>query len=135
VAGTGAEALLGLEEGLHRFVGLAGEPCHVWVDLLEPKAELTDTEWMRQPVPPQPRAARGTPMREITISATRVEVYGDEIDPPWSQLSERLEEAAVTRLLTVLEHHGHRCKYDKLDQLWAYPLSAGAPKADDGEEP
>jgi hypothetical protein len=135
VAGAGAELLLGLEEGLHRFVGLAGEPCHVWVDLLEPKAELTDAEWVRQPVPPQPRPARGNPMREVTINATRVEVYGEEIDPPWSQLAERLEEAAVTRLLTVLGHVGHRCKYDKLDQLWAYPLSVGAPKADDGEEP
>jgi ATP-dependent Clp protease ATP-binding subunit ClpC len=126
VAGAGAESLLGLEEGLHRFVGLAGEPCHVWVDHHQPKAELTDVEWMRQPVPPQPRPARGNAMREVTINATRVEVYGDEIDPPWSQLAERLEEAAVTRLLTVLAHQGHRCKYDKLDQLWAYPASAPA---------
>jgi hypothetical protein len=41
----------------------------------------------------------------------------------------------VTRLITVLGHQGHGCKYDKLDQLWTYPLSPGVAKADDGEAP
>ena len=45
------------------FHGLAGEACHAWVDLLEPRAELADPEWNALPSPPTARVARGTPMR------------------------------------------------------------------------
>ncbi|NVB85729.1 MAG: ATP-dependent Clp protease ATP-binding subunit [Kofleriaceae bacterium] len=126
IAGTGADLLFGLEAGLHRFVGLAGEPCHVWVDLLEPKTEFTDEEWQVLPPPPQPRAARGTPMREVTIGANRVTTAGEEVDPTWTELPRRLAEAAVTRLLSALDHKGHNCRYDEDDKLWVYdnPLSA-----------
>jgi hypothetical protein len=125
VAGAGAETLLGLEAGLHKFVGLAGEPCHVWVELLEFKTEFTDFEWDALPNPPIPKAARGQPMREVTVGADRVAVYGDEIVPPWKQLPTRLAEAACARLLVGIEHHGHKCGYDR-DAFWQYtsPLAA-----------
>ncbi|HEY1811641.1 MAG TPA: AAA family ATPase [Kofleriaceae bacterium] len=119
VAGAGAESLLGLEAGLHKFVGLAGEPCHAWVELLEPKTEFTDFEWDGLPGPPTPRAARGQAMREITVGADRVAVFGDEIVPPWKQLAARLAEAACARLLVAIEHQGHKCQYDR-DLLWQY---------------
>ncbi len=119
VAGSGAETLLGLEAGLHKFVGLAGEPCHVWVDLLEPKVEFADFEWDALPGPPTPRAARGQPMREVTVGADRVSVFGDEIVPPWRELGKRLAEAACARLLVGLEHQGHKCRYDR-DTFWQY---------------
>ncbi|MEP6863742.1 MAG: AAA family ATPase [Deltaproteobacteria bacterium] len=125
IAGSGSELLFGLEAGLHKFVGLAGEPCHAWVELLEPKTEFTDFEWSVLPGPPTPRAARGHVFREVTVPADRVTVDGDEIEPPWSELGPRLAEAACTRLLTALEHAGHKCAYD-LELLWRYtnPLSA-----------
>ena len=119
VAGAGSDLLFGLEHGLHRFVGLAGEPCHAWVDLLEPKADFTDYEWTALPGPPQPRQARGEAMREVTIPAERVAIYGDEIDVPWPELPRRLAEAAVVRVLTGLDHQAHGCDYD-LDKLWRY---------------
>jgi hypothetical protein len=120
VAGPGAESLLGLEVGLHRFVGLAGDPCHVWVDTVDAKTEFSDEEWPKVPHPPTPKPPRGSPMREVTIPATRVAVLGDEIDPPWSQLPARLPEAAVVRLLSAHQHNGHNCRYDEIDTLWTY---------------
>ena len=125
VAGPGAETLLGLEAGLHKFVGLAGEPCHVCVELLEFKTEFTDFEWDALPNPPIPKPARGQPMREITVGADRVAVYGDEIVPPWRELASRLAEAACARLLVGIEHQGHKCGYDR-DAFWQYtsPLAA-----------
>jgi ATP-dependent Clp protease ATP-binding subunit ClpC len=101
IAGTGADVLFGLEAGLHRFVGLAGEPCHLWVEALEPKTELTAAEWAKLPGPPVPRPARGAPMREITVAADRVVVGDEEIAAPWSELSTRLAEAAVQRVLAA----------------------------------
>jgi len=125
ISGTGSDLLFGLEGGLHKFVGLAGEPCHVWVDLLEPKTEFTDFEWSVLPTPPSPKAARGHVFREVTVPADRVTVDGDEIEAPWSELAARLAEAACARLLTALEHAGHKCAYD-LELLWRYtnPLAA-----------
>src|SRR3569623_179757 len=105
--------------------GRAGEPCHAWVELLEPKTEFTDFEWSVLPGPPTPKAARGHVFREVTVPADRVAVDGDEIEPPWSALAPRLAEAACARLLTALEHAGHKCAYD-LELLWRYtnPLAA-----------
>jgi len=121
IAGPGAESLFGLEVGLHKFVGLAGEPCHVWVDAIEPRVEFQDDEWPKLPPPPSPKSPRGTPMREITISADRVAVLGEEIEPTWAELPKRLTEAAVTRLIEAYEHNGHGCRYDEFDTLWTYP--------------
>ena len=120
VAGTGADLLLGLEQGLHRFHGIAGEACHAWVDLLEPRAELADPEWAGLPGPPSPRVARGAPMREVTVNADRTLVNGEDIELPWAELPPRLEEAAVERLL---EAHA---KKDGIDALWLWerPLQA-----------
>ncbi len=100
--GVGADLLLGLESGLHRFNGLAGAPCHVYVDLLEPIAELTALEWAKMPGPPVPQQPRGVPMRELTIGGDSVDVFGDEVEVPWDELAGRLEEAAVVRLLDML---------------------------------
>ena len=119
IAGTGSDLLFGLEAGLHRFVGLAGEPCHVWVDLLEPRIEFIHAEWVALPGPPTPRPARGQPFREIAINADRVSVNGDELEVPYGELASRLAEAACARLLTAIEHQGHNCRYD-LDQLWKW---------------
>ncbi|MBV8756891.1 MAG: ATP-dependent Clp protease ATP-binding subunit [Deltaproteobacteria bacterium] len=120
ISGTGADLLFGLEGGLHRFVGLAGEPAHVWVDALEPKSELSAAEWMKLPGPPTPKAARGAPIREVTIPSDRVVVGEDEIAAPWTELAQRLEEAAVVRVLTA--------KKDDLDPLWRWehPLKESA---------
>jgi hypothetical protein len=123
VTGPGAESLLGVEEGLHRFVGLAGDPCHVWVELVEARAEFADNEWPRLPTPPSPRAPRGRALREVTIGVDRVAVKGVEIEPPWSELPRRLAEAAVTRLITAHQHAGHKCSDDELEKLWMYPLA------------
>jgi ATP-dependent Clp protease ATP-binding subunit ClpC len=117
IGGTGADLLFGLEAGLHRFVGLAGEPCHIWVDALEPKCEFTAAEWAKLPSPPVPRAARGAPMREITMQTDSVVVGGDEIAAPWSELAQRLAEAAVVRLFAA--------KQETL-WLWEHPLQEPA---------
>jgi hypothetical protein len=120
ITGTGADVLFGLEAGLQRFAGLAGEPCHIWVDALEQRTDFTDLEWLALPGPPTPRPARGAPFREVVANADRVLVGGDEIEPPWSELARRLEEAAVTRVLEAMAHQGHRCRHDKLDQFWIF---------------
>ena len=132
IAGAGAELLFGLEAGLQRFVGLAGAPCHVWVELLEPKSEFTDREWAALPAPPSPRAARGDVFREVTMSSDRVEVDGDEIEPPWTGLALRLAEAACQRLITAYAHEGHECEYD-VDKLWVYENSFAAPARPGGD--
>jgi hypothetical protein len=131
VAGSGADLLFGLEEGLHRFHGLAGEPAHVWIDLLEPEADFADEEWRRLPGPPTPRAARGAPMREVVIAGEdRTLVGGEPLDVPWQELPLRLAEAAVARLIAAHEE-------DQLETLWrwAHPIfkALGAEDADDGE--
>jgi hypothetical protein len=72
------------------------------------------------PGPPTPRAARGKPMREVTIPNDRVVVVGDECESPWSELGTRLEEAACVRLISSLQHAGHHCAYDESDKLWVY---------------
>jgi hypothetical protein len=133
VAGAGADLLFGLEEGLHRFHGLAGEPAHVWVELLEPEAELTDDEWRLLPGPPTPRAARGAPMREVAVTGQdRTLVGGEELDLPWKELPARLAEAAVARLLAA-----HAA--DQLETLWSWthPLleALKAKPPGDAEEP
>jgi ATP-dependent Clp protease ATP-binding subunit ClpC len=125
ISGTGSDLLFGLEAGLQRFVGLAGEPCHVWVELLESKTEFTDLEWATLPTPPTPRAARGHVFRDHSIANDRVSVDGDEIEPPWTELPVRLAEASCARLLTALRHAGHKCAYD-IETMWRYvnPLAA-----------
>jgi hypothetical protein len=135
VVGVGSDLLFGLEAGLQRFTGLAGEPCHVWVDLLEPKTELTDLEWATLPTPPQARPARGNPMREHVVNADRVLVGGEEIEPPWSELPERLAEASVARLLEALDHDGHGCRYDELGKLWFYDNPLAKLTAAQGKPP
>jgi len=113
IAGSGADLLFGLEAGLHRFHGLAGEACHAWVDILEPRAELEDPEWHALPGPPSPpRIPRGQPMREATVGGDRTLVLGDDIAVPWDALPGRLAEAAVTRLLAAHAIH------DGVDALW-----------------
>jgi ATP-dependent Clp protease ATP-binding subunit ClpC len=134
VTGPGAETLFGLEVGLQRFSGLAGEPCHVWVDLLEQRTDFSDAEWQRLPGPPQPKPARGTPFREIVINAERVLVGGSEIEPAWKDLALRLEEAAITRVLEAYEHQGHNCRYDTLDEFWVYDSPLGGTAAKGGDE-
>ena len=121
IAGSGADLLFGLEAGLHRFHGVAGDACHVWVDLLEPRAEIEDPEWNALPDPPSPpRIARGAPMREVTVGGDRTLVDGEDIGVAWADLPARLAEAAVARLL------GAHAKQDGVDALWMWerPLQA-----------
>jgi ATP-dependent Clp protease ATP-binding subunit ClpC len=119
IAGTGADLLFGLEKGLHRFIGLAGEPCHVWVDALEPKTEFTGAEWMKLTSPPVPKPARGAPMREVVIQADRVTVGETEIAAPWSELPRRLAEAAVQRVIDAKQT-------EDLLWVWDHPLQEAA---------
>jgi ATP-dependent Clp protease ATP-binding subunit ClpC len=114
IHGAGADLLFGLERGLHRFHGVAGEPSHVWVDLLEPRGEIADPEWLAMPGPPSPRAARGTPMREAVVGGDRTLVDGEDIDIRWSELALRLAEAAVVRLIGAL------LTSDGVDALWSW---------------
>jgi hypothetical protein len=114
IAGTGADLLFGLEAGLHRFHGLAGEPCHVWVDALEAKAELSDAEWIALPGPPVPRAPRGAAMRDAAVAGDHVTVGGEQLDVAWADLARRLEEAAILRVLAA------RAQPDAGDPLWAW---------------
>ena len=55
-------------------------------------------------------------------------VGGDEVEPPWAELPRRLEEAAVVRILEAIQHQGHKCRHDKIDEFWTYasPLAAAA---------
>ncbi|HEY5949734.1 MAG TPA: AAA family ATPase, partial [Kofleriaceae bacterium] len=133
ITGAGADVLFALEAGLQRFAGLAGEPCHVWIDTLEQRTEFNDQEWLLLPAPPPPKPARGTPFREVVVNADRVLVGGDEIEPTWKELPLRLEEAAITRLLEAIEHQGHACRYDKIDEFWVYehPIGLNAAKEAD----
>ncbi len=119
IAGAGADLLFGLEQGLHRFHGIAGEACHAWVDLLEPRFELDDAEWNALPGPPSPKVARGTPMREAAVNGDRTLMDGEDIDLPWAELPGRLEEAAVVRLLDA---HATPNGLDAL-WLWERPLA------------
>ncbi len=114
VHGGGAEVLLGLEGGMHRFHGLIGQPCHAFVDLLEPRTEFSAVEWAALPGPPTPRQPRGTPMREVVTTGERTLVEGEDADVPWTELAERLEEAAVVRVLLALATE------DGIDPLWAF---------------
>jgi ATP-dependent Clp protease ATP-binding subunit ClpC len=116
IVGAGADLLFGLEAGLHRFHGLAGEPCHVWVDALEPRAELTDAEWGMLPGPPIPRAARGAPMREAVVGGDRTLVAGEDLEVAWVDLPRRLEEAALARLLAA---------HADVDALWPWERPVG----------
>jgi ATP-dependent Clp protease ATP-binding subunit ClpC len=114
VSGNGADLLFGLEGGLQRFHGLAGEACHVWVDLIAPRTEFTDEEWKLLPGPPSPRAPRGTPIREVTIKGDQTVVDGDEADVPHAELAARLPELASARILAAL------ATPDGLDALWRW---------------
>ena len=136
IAGTGSDLLFGLEVGQQRFTGLAGEPCHIWVEALEPKIEFTDEQWLTLPGPPTPKPPRGNPFREHVVNADRVLVDGEEIEPTWKELPQRLEEAAVARMLEAIEHQGHKCRYDKIDEFWTYtsPLGVAAAAKGDSEE-
>ncbi len=120
VVGQGADLLLGLEGGLHRFHGLAGDACHAWVDLLEPRAEFVDQEWMGLPGPPSARGPRGAPMREAVVTGDHVIVEGEEIDVSFADLGPRLAEAAITRLLPAF------AKPEGVDKFWVWerPLQA-----------
>jgi len=120
VVGQGADLLLGLEGGLHRFHGLAGEACHAWVDLLEPRAEFVDQEWLALPGPPSSRAPRGAPFRDAVVTGDHVVVEGEEVDVPFEDLGMRLAEAAIARVLPAL------VKPDGTDRFWVWerPLQA-----------
>jgi ATP-dependent Clp protease ATP-binding subunit ClpC len=119
IAGQGADLLFGLEQGLHRIHGVAGEPAHVWVDLLEPRAEILDEEWDTLPCAPSDRPARGAPLYEVTVGKENVSrVIGSDVEIDWDDLPARLAERAAWRLaLTPRDNH---------DQLWVWerPLQA-----------
>jgi hypothetical protein len=125
VTGAGADILFGLEAGLHRFIGLAGEPCHVHVDLLEPKGELTDVEWPHIPGPQPPVGARGPAMRTVHWVGDTMLVGSEEIELTWKELPARLEEAAVVRVLAS-------AGTPEADTLWAYtsPIPPPPPKSE-----
>jgi hypothetical protein len=126
IGGAGADLLFGLEEGLHRFHGLAGEPAHAWIDLLEPEIDYDDAEWRQLPGPSTPRAARGAPMREVAVTGQdRTLVGGEDLDVPWKELAARLPEAAVTRLLAA-----HR--EDALETLWRWSHPVFKDPTEDG---
>ncbi|HTR55836.1 MAG TPA: AAA family ATPase [Kofleriaceae bacterium] len=129
VAGSGADLLYVLEAGLQRFLGLAGEACHVWVEALEPRATFSELEWANLPQPPQPKAPRGLVFREVNVSDDSVQVYGDELDVPWRELARRLPEAAVDRVLETIDHQGHGCRFDHGASLWNWtkPLGGAQP--------
>ena len=120
ITGLGADLLYGLEAGLHRLHGVAGEAAHVWVDLLEPRTDFKDEEWAALPGPPTPRAPRGAPMREVVVGGDRTVVVGEELDLAWPELPTRLEEAAIVRLLKA------HAKPELLEALWIWerPLQA-----------
>jgi hypothetical protein len=128
IAGSGADLLFGLEAGLHRFHGLAGEACHAWVDALEPRTEFADAtatttaEWLALPGPPVPRVPRGTPMRDVAVNGDRTVVEGEELDLPWPEIAQRLEESAVVRVLSAVRDP------EGADDLWKWehPIAAAA---------
>ena len=119
VAGPGADVLLGLEAGLHRFHGLAGQPCHVWVELVEQDTDFKTTsehdEWQLIPSPPTPQPARGMPMREVAVAGDEMIIEGEETELAWADLGARAEEAAVVRFLLAA------AKEDALAALWVWP--------------
>ena len=112
IIGQGADLLFGLEAGLHRMHGVAGEAAHVWVDLLEWRGEILDEEWNTLPCPPD-RPARGSPMFEVTVGKPGPShVDSVDIGLDWDELGERLAERAAWRLqLTARDEH---------DQLWVW---------------
>src|SRR5262249_3156614 len=120
-AGAGADLLSGLEAGLHRSHGLAGEACHAWVDALEPRTEFTDTEWLAVPGPPVPRAPRGQPMRDVAVNGERTIVGDEELDLPWPEFAARLSECAVARVLAAIR--------DADDSLWKWEHPISGAKA------
>ena len=88
ITGAGSDILFGLEAGLHRFIGLAGEPCHVWVQLLEPRAELTDAEWAAHPGPAAAgRRARPPRCARCSWAGDTIVVGDDEVEIPWRELA------------------------------------------------
>jgi hypothetical protein len=121
ITGSGADLLFALEAGLHRFHGIAGEACHVWVDALEPKTDFSEIEWGVIPQPPAPRLARGAAMREVQVDGDVVQVGRETVDVPWSEMPERLTEVAAARILTTLAT-------DDADEdslwTWDHPLQA-----------
>jgi ATP-dependent Clp protease ATP-binding subunit ClpC len=129
IAGTGADVLYALEAGLHEFRGLAGDPCHVWVDPVEPKSHFTELEWGVLPGPPQPKPAIGSAFRVVDVPGDSVTVNEEEIEVTYKQLAERLPAAAVIRVIDALAHAGHKCRYDKGDQLWMWTNPLGTKPA------
>ncbi len=120
ITGTGSDVVFGLEAGLHRFIGLAGEPCHAWVDLLEPKAELTDAEWPHIPGPQPPASAKGPAMRTVQWTGESIAIGGDDLEIAWHELPLRLEEVAVARVLAA-------AGTPAADTLWAYRARSPRP--------
>jgi ATP-dependent Clp protease ATP-binding subunit ClpC len=117
IAGQGADLLFGLEKGLHRMHGVAGEAAHVWVDLLEPRAEILDDEWNTLPCAPSDRPPRGSPAFEVTATGKGPSLhYGVDLDIPWDEMPERLAERAAYVLQFESDH-------DTL-WLWERPLQA-----------
>jgi hypothetical protein len=72
------------------------------------------------PTPPSPKTARGTAMREVTVPNDRITVASEDCEVPWAELGQRLPEAACVRLVSALEHSGHKCGYDELEKLWLW---------------
>jgi ATP-dependent Clp protease ATP-binding subunit ClpC len=131
ITGAGTDVLFGLAAGLHRLHGLAGEPCHVWVDALETRTEFSDAEWDALPGPPVPRPPRGTPVRDAVVGGDRTLVGGEDLELPWAELAQRLEEAAIVRVLAA------GARRDGAGELWAWdhPLATIAPPGPPGAAP
>jgi ATP-dependent Clp protease ATP-binding subunit ClpC len=127
VRGPGAALLLGLERGLHRFVGFARvDPCHVTVETIASFVDFSDAVWAS----PLLQANRPTAPPKVTPSRTHVARGAStrlddahELGVPFAQYAARVEEIAAAQILLRL---GKDPEADLAD-LWTFTSDGDAP--------
>ena len=129
VRGPGAALLLGLEEGAHRFHGIAKEsPCHLVIRLIALAIEFTEEEWLQIATLSTPAVAPRGPVCREYPDAKGMIVHGTHLAVPWPEMMGRLEEVGLATIAAALDIGRTP------DELYPVALVEAAPAADEEDD-
>jgi ATP-dependent Clp protease ATP-binding subunit ClpC len=142
VRGRNAGLLVGMEDGVHRFLGYAADDKekaqHLVFRLMTMRADLTDDDWKAQPMqappPERPRAGHAfTRSREAEEQIVIVHEKDRVVEVPDAEYWQRLEEIVLEDFRYHLATDSFEHIYQGAIEVWRAQEAARAAAAEEGD--